>query len=240
MEYDSPEEIRLPKRSEIGKRPRRTATSRIGRGLMEVLIVLVLATVTSMVIRFFVLQVYSIPSSSMTTTLQVGDRIVVNRLPVLGKQIERGDVVVFSDDNHWLNNDGSPLGMWQQVGQFMGIVPANGEDVLVKRVIGMGGDTVECCTDAGEITVNGVPITEDYLIEGARPADTEFSVVVPEGKVWVMGDNRQHSADSLYHFNNGGDAFVDESAVIGRVWGVAWPLNHWSSVGSRKTFDDVP
>ena len=231
----------MPKRVERHESEKHVNMGRkIGRGILEVVIILVSAAVISTLLRFFVIQVYSIPSGSMTNTLEVGDRIAVNRLPVLGKQVERGDVVVFSDDNGWLPGNSETPGFLKTAGEFLGIFPANGEEVLVKRVIGMGGDTVECCDAKGRIVVNGVAVDEPYLKPSVTPSDQEFSVTVPEGTLWVMGDNRSGSADSRAHIEQGNSSFVSEDAVLGKVWGVVWPISHWSGVGSESTFDNVP
>jgi len=231
----------MPKRAERhGNEKNVSLGRRIRRAAFEIVIILVSAAVISTLLRFFVIQVYSIPSGSMTNTLEVGDRIAVNRLPVLGKQVERGDVIVFSDDNGWLPDDGSTPEIWKKAGEFLGIFPANGEEVLVKRVIGLGGDTVECCDASGKILVNGVAIDEPYLKPGVTPSDQEFAVTVPEGTLWVMGDNRSGSADSRSHLGQGNSSFISDDAVLGKVWGVVWPLSHWSGVGSESTFDNVP
>lgn len=226
----------LPKRSDKHKERERKQSRGVLRALKEIGIIIVAALLLSTFIRFFVVQVYSIPSGSMLNTLQINDRIAVNRLPSFGKDIERGDVVVFSDDNNWLTDDGSTQTVWQTVGRFLGIFPANGEEVLVKRVIGLSGDTVECCTEEGQLTVNGVPIDEPYLIEGATASEQEFAVTVPAGTLWVMGDNRPGSADSRAHLTQGDAAFVPKDAVIGKVWGVIWPFSHWSGVSDRDAF----
>lgn len=212
---------------------------RAGRAVIEIVVVLVLALLVSLLLRQFVVQVYSIPSRSMEETLDVGDRIVVNRIPGVGKDVERGDVVVFSDELGWLpasTNEGSAL---SKVGRFIGLLSSNGEEVLVKRIIGVGGDTVSCCTADGLLEVNGVPIKEPYLPAGEVPSAQEFTVTVPDGKYWVMGDNRSGSADSRAHYFDNEDPFVDRSSLIGRVWGVVWPFDHWSAVSHREAFDGV-
>lgn len=206
--------------------------------LGEVALVLVLALILSTLLRLFVVQVYSIPSASMEQTLQVGDRIVVNRVPHLGKQVQRGDVIVFQDSQNWMQDEtgGTPR-LLRSVGEFLGLVPADGKQVIVKRVIGVGGDQVECCTADGELLVNGRPVEETYLAAGVGPSETEFSVSVPEGHYWVMGDNRPNSGDSRYHQAEG-TGFIPAGDVIGRVQGVIWPFKHWSSVGHREVFAD--
>lgn len=207
---------------------------------MEVGFVLLLALVLSTLLRLFVVQVYSIPSASMEDTLQVGDRIAVNRLPYLGKKVERGDVIVFQDSQRWMGTGTSANpNLAHSVGEFLGLVPSDGKQVIVKRVIAVGGDSVECCTADGKLSVNGQPIDETYLAQGVESSETEFNVVVPDSHYWVMGDNRANSGDSRYHQAEG-TAFIDAQDVIGRAQWVIWPFNRWSSVPHREIFDNVP
>lgn len=208
--------------------------------LMEVVVVLVLALALSAVLRHFVLQVYSIPSESMMNTLQVGDRILVNRLPVIGKDVERGDVIVFQDQENWMADlPEAEIPALRAAGEFLGLLPTDGKQVIVKRVIGVGGDEVSCDGNGEPIKVNGQAIDEPYIAPWAVPATEEFSIVVPEGHYWVMGDNRQNSADSLHHLAEGTE-FIEDDAVIGRVQWVVWPFAHWSTVPHREAFADVP
>lgn len=218
-----------------------TPTQRFWAITLEILIVLALAVGVSTLIRQFVFQIYSIPSQSMEQTLQVGDRIIVNRVPGAGKDIKRGDVVVFQDAKGWLSDDLlSGNSVARSIGEFLGVIPANGEQVIVKRVIGTAGDSVSCCTADGKLEVNGVAVNEPYLAAGEKPSENPFSVVVPEGSIWVMGDNRSHSADSRAHLNKGNTSFINVSDVIGKVQWVAWPTSHWSSVAHREAFANVP
>lgn len=241
MHPEQPASIPPPRQGRSRRHKQLTGAQRFWAVCLEIIIVLALAVGVSTLIRQFVFQVYSIPSQSMEQTLQVGDRIIVNRIPGVGKDIKRGDVVVFQDAKGWLPDDAtSGNSAARSIGEFLGIIPANGEQVIVKRVIGKGGDSVSCCTADGKLEVNGTAIDEPYLATGEKPSETSFSVVVPEGKLWVMGDNRSHSADSRAHLNNGNTSFIDESDVIGKVQWVAWPFNHWSSVAHRETFQNVP
>lgn len=221
----------------------RTAEEKSGRGWgRELFFVVVVALLISTLLRAFVVQVFWIPSPSMRDTLRESDRIAVVRLPHYTGDIRRGDVVVFDDQLGWLptlHSDGL-AGVARQVGEFVGLVPAGGEQVLVKRVIGVGGDRVRCCTADGRITVNGQAITETYVRDGQRPSSMDFDVTVPRGKLWVMGDNRGESADSRLHMGDGQDPFVSTSAVVGRARWVIWPLAHWSSLGGREVFAHVP
>ena len=223
------------------RRPPAHAMERSGAfgWLKEIALILLGALVIAVGARMFVVQVYKIPSESMNDTLRVGSRIAVNRIPVLGKQVERGDVVVFEDAEGWLPATGGASNPFRGLGEFLGLVPADGAQVVVKRVIGVGGDTVSCCDAQGRLTVNGVAIDEPYVLGGGG-GSTEFEVVVPDGKLWVMGDNRRNSADSAYHHLRGDSAFIDQDAVIGRAWGEIWPLSQWSSLGDRDVFSEVP
>jgi signal peptidase I len=162
----------------------------------------------------------------MEDTLQENDRIIVSKISTQLTGIDRFNVVVFHDPGSWLgegfpNPYDTPVG---RVLQAIGIVPANSGNDLVKRVIGVAGDTVECCDAQGRIMVNGVGIDETYIKEGATTDQVTFSVLVPEGHVFVMGDNRGNSEDSRFHLdlNNG---MVPVSEVIGRVALKIWPMN---------------
>ena len=212
--------------------PRRRGRTRKQRGpvvgfLREVAIVMVSALVISLVLKTFFIQPFYIPSISMEATLDVGDRIVVNKLAPGPFDIERGDVVVFLDPGGWLEGEPVPeLSPVERALTWIGLLPENAGQHLVKRVIGLAGDHVVCCDDAGRVTVNGVAIDETYVIDGAAPSDKPFDVVVPEGQLWVLGDNRPRSADSRYNTDKAGNGFVPLDNVVGRVFVVIWPLDH--------------
>ncbi|WP_082031652.1 signal peptidase I [Actinomyces polynesiensis] len=228
--------------------PRRRGGGRAAGGsgvlawLREVGLVLLLAVILSSLLRAFVVQVFWIPSPSMHDTLVEDDRIAVSRVSAWTGDIHRGDVVVFNDSLGWLPTvqSGGAGGVLRDVGEFIGFLPADGEQTLVKRVIGVGGDHVTCCTAAGRIEVNGVAIDEPYLAPGQAPSTIPFDVVVPEGHLWVMGDNRGNSSDSRYHMTDGQTPFVSLDDVVGRAMWVIWPVSHWSSLGGREVFDKVP
>lgn len=204
--------------------------------------ILVVALVISVLIKTFLLQAYYVPSGSMETTLQVGDRIAVNRMARDVEEIDRGDVVVFVDPGGWLPEQPDRRSAFERgasnILQTVGLLPQNTGHHLVKRVIGVGGDHVECCTDAGQLTVNGVPIDEDYVIDGAAPSLQEFSVVVPENSLWVMGDNRPNSRDSRYHETEG-NGFVPIGNVEGRAWAIFFPFDHFGKLDKTHAFDAV-
>jgi signal peptidase I len=177
----------------------------------------------------------------MEDTLLVGDRVLVSKLTTRFGEIHRGDVVVFADPNGWLSptvdDAGTSLGgRFRDALQFVGVLPDDSEGHLIKRVIGLGGDTVECCDDDGRLQVNGVSIDEsEYLRPGDEPSAVEFeTVVVPEGELFVMGDHRSNSGDSRVN------GTVPEDSVTGRAFAVVWPVSNWASLSRPDTFDAVP
>jgi signal peptidase I len=192
--------------------------------LKEILMIAGIALVLSFVIKTFFFRAFYIPSGSMEPTLEVNDRIFVNLLVPGPFELERGDVVVFKDTKGWLGET-EPVEVNPVSGflAFVGLLPDSSQQHLVKRVIGLPGDTVECCGPDGRITVNGEPVTEPYVWPGAAPSDEEFSVTVPRDKLWVLGDHRDASADSRYHEDIDG-GFVDIGDVEGKTTVIAWPL----------------
>lgn len=208
----------------------------------ELALIIVIALIISSLLRAFIIQVFWIPSPSMHDTLVEKDKIAVSRIHALTGDIQRGDVVVFHDDLGWLSSSAAqssnPL---VKAGEFLGVVPAGGEQTLVKRVIGVGGDRVECCTADGRLTVNGTPITETYLAAGQVPSTISFSVTVPDGSVWVMGDNRGNSADSRYHMGEGETPYVSVDSVVGTVAAVILPVNRFRfGISAPDVFESVP
>ena len=168
----------------------------------------------------------------MEQTLQVNDRILVNQLVPNVVDVKRGDVVVFRDPGGWLY----PKAMattpspFEKALQAVGLAADTTHDYVVKRVIGVGGDRVTCCDANGRIEVNGVPLNEPYIVipEGkTRASDIDFDVTVPEGSVWVLGDNRYASKDSRYNQDQPGKGFVAESEIVGRAFLLNWPLEHF-------------
>lgn len=212
--------------------------------LKEVATVVVIAVVLSFLIKTFLFRAFYIPSESMVNTLDVNDRIFVNLLVPEPFALERGDVVVFKDTKGWLvptpeKADG-PF-TWVQDGlTFVGLLPDNSEQHLVKRVIGLPGDHVVCCDVGGKLTINGDAVDEKYINPAEVPDIRNFDVVVPAGKIWVMGDNRNHSADSRAHQDTNG-GFVDMPDIEGKAAVIAWPLNRITGLGNYPdVFRSVP
>ncbi|MGJ9402628.1 signal peptidase I [Arthrobacter sp. KK5.5] len=218
-----------------------TAGERAWGWLKEVLIVIGIALVLSFVIKTFFFRAFYIPSGSMEPTLEIDDRIFVNLMVPGPFDLTRGDVVVFRDDQDWLGETlPMPTDPVTNFLAFVGLVPDSTDQHLVKRVIGLPGDTVQCCGSDGRLSVNGEPVTEPYIWPGAAPSDEEFKVTVPEGKLWVMGDHRDASADSRFHRDAQG-GFVDVETVEGKASVIAWPLNRAGVVdGEHEVFNTVP
>ncbi|MBR6459239.1 MAG: signal peptidase I [Actinomycetaceae bacterium] len=242
-DYLTPEEEEAADAREEASESRRTWL----RSVLEFVGLLAIALVVSVVIKTFFIQAFVVPSGSMETTLKPGDRIFVNRLADSPDDIERGDIIVFSDPNNWLSapaDDGESTGLGSFISRTMetvGLLPADSGQHLVKRVIGVGGDTVECCDVQGRMSVNGVALDETYLDPGIAPSDFDFSVTVPNGQLWVMGDNRGNSNDSRQHHEMDGNGFVPNSHVVGRVWSVFWPYEEMHVIESgRDVFKNVP
>lgn len=210
----------------------------------ELPILVVVALLLALLIKTFFVQAFSIPSDSMQNTLQRGDRVLVDKLtPWFGAKPERGEVVVFHDPGGWLGEQPeqstNPImkGV-RTVFSFIGIMPSADEQDLIKRVIAVGGDTVEC-SGTGPVKVNGKALDEPYIIPGATPcADKPFGkVTIPKGHLWVMGDNRSNSLDSRYHQELAGHGTVPENQVVGRAFAIAWPINRWAALSVPGTFD---
>ncbi|CAB4624976.1 unannotated protein [freshwater metagenome] len=202
-----------------------------GSLLKELPILIVVALVVSLFIKSFLVQFFYIPSGSMENTLQVQDRVAVNKVPFISDNIKRGDVVVFRDPNNWLpeNLEDSSNSLTSKVKSLLvtvGVLPNPAKQYLVKRVVGVAGDRIVCCGDSGKLSINGVEVTEPYIYGGDAPSDMKFDVTVPEGKLWVMGDHRGASADSRYHQDDINSGFVPLKTVSGRVVAVIWPFKN--------------
>ncbi|CAI9398675.1 signal peptidase I [Aestuariimicrobium sp. T2.26MG-19.2B] len=213
----------------------------------ELVVIAVIALVISSLIRAFLGQVFVIPSGSMENTLQVSDRVVVSKVT----HFKRGDVVVFKDPGGWLPAADPSTG-WRRGLEFVGVLPNSSSQYLIKRVIGVAGDTVTYTT-GGKLTVNGRPLEEaSYLYSDAQgqvaPAEVPFEVVVPAGTVFVMGDHRNDSFDSRCHLADitndgrprGASAFVPVGDVVGPAVQIVAPLDRFHQLKRPATFASVP
>jgi signal peptidase I len=236
-----------------GRADRRRAAKRIKRrkrlrATREVPLLIGVALLIALGLKTFLVQAFVIPSGSMEETIRIDDRVLVDKLtPWFGWEPERGDVVVFEDPGGWLTpeqqTDGSGPPVIGPVMDFLswtGLLPDDDHQDLIKRVIGVGGDTVACCDDEGRVTVNGHPLNEPYLYPGNPPSRIEFEVTVPEGRIFVMGDHRSNSADSRYHLNDPHHGTVPVGNVLGRAVAVAWPFSHWQTLDDAEVFAAVP
>jgi len=210
--------------------------SRKGSVLREFPILVIVALAVSLVIKSFLVQFFYIPSGSMENTLQINDRVAVNKVPFISKSINRGDVVVFRDPSNWLpepyaDNQNKVIAKIKEGLVLVGVLPNPAKQYLVKRVIGVAGDNV--VGKDGVVTINGKETTEPYIFAGNKPSELDFNVTVPKGKIWVMGDHRGASADSRYHQDDVNNGFVPESKVTGRVVGIIWPIKNIGTVPSQ-------
>jgi signal peptidase I len=176
--------------------------------------------VALLLVSTYVVQPFQVPSGSMENTLRVGDRVLVNKLAYrFGGHPHRGDVIVFDGEGSFSQQGGTDY---------------------VKRVIGLGGDRVTCCDTGGRLLVNGRPLDEGYLFPGDVPSRVPFDIVVPDGRLWVMGDHRDDSRDSRDHLGDPGGGTVPVGKVIGRAEWIGWPFGHWTKLGRPATFAAVP
>jgi signal peptidase I len=203
-----------------------------------------IALVLALLIKTFLVQAFSIPSDSMQNTLQQGDRVLVDKLtPWFGSEPSRGEVVVFHDPDNWLAGEPTPNpNAVQTFLSKIGLMPSANEKDLIKRVIGVAGDTIECKGN-GPVKVNGKALNEtSYVYAGNTPCSVDdqggqFKVTVPKGKIWVMGDHRQNSLDSRYHQQDSHQGFVPVGNVVGRAIVIAWPPTRWDTLPIPDTFD---
>ncbi|MGW0992991.1 signal peptidase I [Streptomyces sp. NPDC002520] len=171
-----------------------------------------------LLLNTFVVRPFQIPSGSMEQGLRIGDRVLVNKLAYgFGGRPRRGDVVVF---------DGS--------GYF-------GDADYIKRVVGVGGDHVVCCDKNGRLEVNGRSVDETaFLYPGDTPSTVPFDVVVPEGRLFLLGDHRGDSSDSRDHLGSPGGGMIPVGRVIGRADWIAWPYSHWTHLRRPAAYARVP
>jgi signal peptidase I len=208
--------------------------------LLRTLVTLVVTVAVVAAVRTLIIQGFTIPSGSMEDTLNEGDRVLVTMYDA--DSVERGDVVVFTDPDGWLT-DPEPTGIarvWRDALVLARILPQNAGHHLIKRVIGLPGDHITA-DGTGPVRVNGVVLDEPYLKPGRVGSEIAFDVTVPEGYVWVMGDNRSNSADSRLHQGDAHGGFVPADDVVGIARCVVWPLGSLSGLsGGKEAFSDVP
>ena len=241
---DEPTELppSIPPRRQVAPAIPPPQTSPLYQRVIRLVLVVAVVILVPALLRSYVVQIYEIPSGSMERTLRDGDKVAV---PMYGSDdVERGDVIVFSDPDDWLHVK-EPTGLrgaTQRLMVSVNLLPENTGHHLVKRVVGVGGDHV-VADGKGTLSVNGVAIKEPYVKDGQSPSLTSFDVTVPQGYVWVMGDNRSNSADSRYHRDDAHGGFVPLKNVVGVAkvvfqwthlsrWGVLW--------GGERAFSDVP
>lgn len=217
----------------------------VGEFIKEILIIVVFALIISFVVKTWLVQSFYIPSGSMRNTLMEDDRVLVSKLTPQLFDIERGDIVVFEDPGGWLPPmEPAERSGFAQALTWVGVLPEDEGNHLIKRVIGLPGDRVECCTADGKLTVNGQPIEEPYVFPGTPPSSVTFDITVPADALWVMGDNRDRSSDSRFHdgpTEDGSEGSVPIDNVVGRTFAVIWPLDRatWLS-NPEETFAKVP
>ncbi|WP_240487076.1 signal peptidase I [Actinomadura flavalba] len=205
-------------------------------------VLVVVAVTLAVLIKTFAAQAFFIPSGSMENTLNVDDRILVNKVVYRLRDVERGDTIVFKGPASWRPAQADPPGgILRSVRGALGFAPA--ETDFIKRVIGVAGDRVKCCDAEGRVTVNGVPLDErSYLYrdpvthERDKPSTETFDIVVPPGRLWVMGDHRGNSADSRYHRRGSDDGTIPVRNVIGRASVILWPVGHATTLPTPGTF----
>jgi signal peptidase I len=223
---------------------------RKGRFWRELPFLILIALVLALLIKTFLVQAFFIPSASMERTLHgcpgcSGDRVLVNKLIYRLRDPRRGEIVVFRGPASWQDNPeftahppSNPVArFFHDVGSALGVAAPSDKD-FIKRVIGVAGDHVICCDAQGRITVNGHPLDEPYIYPGAKPSDIPFNVTVPVGRLWVMGDHRNQSADSRAHE---GDHLgtIPTSNIIGRAFMKVWPPKHWGFLRVPSTFGQL-
>jgi signal peptidase I len=207
----------------------------------EVGAIAVIALVATALLRAFVVQAFFVPSGSMMPTIHLRDRILVSRV----SHLARGEVVVFEDPGGWLSPAEQPRkpGPVRHLFEWSGVLPNSGHGYLVKRIIGLPGDHVVCCRTGGRLSINSKQIAEPYLNTGRGPADdVTFDVVVPDHRIFVLGDNRYQSGDSSRHFDPSSPnaAFVPKILVTGRAIAVIWPWKDRQVLHIPRAFAHIP
>lgn len=216
-----------------------------GSLLRELPLLLITAVIASVIVKAFLFQAFYIPSGSMENTLQINDRVIVNKLGNYVGHIDRGDVVVFVDPGGWLppadiSSSNSATALLKKGLVSVGLLPDPADQALIKRVIGVAGDHVVCCDTKGHLVINGKSIVEPYVAAGNTPSDMKFDITVPKSSIWVMGDHRGASEDSRYHQDDPRKGMVPISRIVGRAVAVVWPFNHIKTLPRPPALTQVP
>jgi signal peptidase I len=217
------------------KRPRRRRSL-----LRELPVLVVVALVLALIIKTYAIQAFYIPSSSMENTLDIGDRVLINKLVYDFRGIHRGDIVVFDGNGSWDFSPPASSNIFSRAfSDLEGIVGiSHDSDIYIKRVIGLPGDHVACCDARGRVTVNGIALNEgSYVYPGEAPSLQRFNITVPAGRLWVMGDHRLVSYDSRGHMGDPGGGTIPESGVLGRAFVIIWPPSRWGFLNIPATFE---
>jgi signal peptidase I len=215
----------------------------------------------ALLIKTFLVQAFFIPSGSMQQTLEIRDRVLVNKLVYEFRDVHRGEIVVFDGEGSFTEPESvlpEPTNPVQRVlrgvAGFLGL-GAPGEKDFIKRVIGVGGDRVACCTD-GNVTVQPegadrpVELVEPYVFTSSEPqpfceaGSTPEAcppgapgILVPDDRLWVMGDHRDASRDSRAYASNADNGTIDVDRVIGRAFVIVWPVGNSTVLRVPETFD---
>jgi signal peptidase I len=238
-----------------GKAAQRKSRPRNRSFWREFPVLIVVALTIALLIKTFVVQAFFIPSGSMQNTLEIGDKVLVNKLVYDFRPIHPGDIIVFDGAGSWTApapgvHSSNPIveaydvtlrPLLSNIAGLFGSAP--GQTDFIKRVIGVPGDHVACCNAQGLVTVNGVALQESsYLFPGNTPSEAplgesgQFSLTVPKGRLWVLGDHRQISDDSRGHIDDPGDGTIPENEVIGRAFVIVWPPSRWKVLDIPPTF----
>jgi signal peptidase I len=232
-------------------RKRRKARKK-GSFWRELPVLLLIALVLAVLIKTFLVQAFFIPSSSMEKTLHgcpgcSGDRVLVNKLTYRFRDPKPGEIVVFRGPESWAPevHIEVPSNILRRgvraVGQVIGIAQPNEKD-FIKRVIAVGGQTVQCCDPQGRVRVDGQPLDEPYIYRDGQedPRLSQFGPIrVPAGRLWVMGDHRNASADSRAHIADADLGTISVHDVVGKAFTVVWPPSRWDTLGTPSTFQSL-